>query len=696
MCNAQKTVGHDAPHFDEPPETPAPLFAVRAFKTAIFGTPHPQQTRISPQKEPEDEHDNIEPNVLSDHSENSHAPKEKDKLGVGIGPGNKPATNTKLDIPASPSKGILLTPGTATTRRKTVSFGSTEAKEEIRIKKYDNGAEANNQLGRTENGSQQHATLENKAPQSALTKTLIELSKQRAMKEPDPEGSPIEEKKSESESNIDFKIGTGSVSDADTTMDLSQPRSRSGRHWKLEYDQYHKRSNREMKKIIKYGQNVRSYAAKKDAEATMLNQKLKRASVKVAAMEAEVTRLAAHLNKAQVQEPDRESDRAKLVDELAKQTALVISYKQKAEEYRKTLKKINPQSVILDAQDEAPEEETADILQQNTNDIDTERQIVDNANLHAELQNLRLSAKAAEDKAATLEKENAALKRSLARVKEEMMSYETRRQAREERLVRREAKHKAAEEECERRLAKLTVEHQELLLLQGSGGLPDVDMMAEIRSIQVEAGMEGLDNNQEESTETKATLNRDKENTQPPRNDGKVSKPYISPRKKRLQKSAVDIWTQSSSPRNDTDNPPSTKEPTEMPPSSVKHDIQRTLKDIDQNLVANPTRQEKPQRNVDPNHVAKALPSASLKPSTRTSTNPATTSSDSPHPYPAPPKGPSTATKGRSPSLMSRAADSRTDSMVSARGSAALSAERVMAAKQRLVRRREGKLGRNG
>ena len=42
-----------ATFLDEGPETPAPLFAVRAFKTAIFGTPKAVQYKLRKADEPQ-------------------------------------------------------------------------------------------------------------------------------------------------------------------------------------------------------------------------------------------------------------------------------------------------------------------------------------------------------------------------------------------------------------------------------------------------------------------------------------------------------------------------------------------------------------------------------------------------------------------------------------------------------------------
>src|SRR3569833_257094 len=76
----------------EQPDTPAPVFAARAFKTALFGTP----ARVDRAPLPAVNTVAVTKDICGDDKE-----------------------------PKSPAKppGILLTPGTATARRKRVSFG---------------------------------------------------------------------------------------------------------------------------------------------------------------------------------------------------------------------------------------------------------------------------------------------------------------------------------------------------------------------------------------------------------------------------------------------------------------------------------------------------------------------------------------------------------------------------------------------
>jgi len=566
-------------------------------------------------------------------------------------------------------------------------------------------AEAKADLAFELNKLEQDGAPGGKPCHSTLTRTLIELSKQKRTKEQTSAGTDVQEKIDEYAPSIDFRTDSVMGANADVTVDLNQPRSRSGQHWKTEYDQYHRRSNREMRKIIKYGQNVKSYAVKKDSEATSLREKLKKGLAKLAATEAKVKKLATELSNAQFQGPNGESDQSRLVSELAQQTSLTIKYKQRADQFRAVLQEQGSPETFEEPQKNLDAEGKSDALSEV-------------ASIRVNLDTLRATATAAENQATKLEKENAALKHSLARVKEEMMSYETRRQAREERLQKREAKHKAAREECERRLAQLTIDHENLL--QVSGELPVVDIMAEVQSIQKEAGMQDLYESQT-APEANRVHKNDIENAQPLQSDEQGSTPYLSPRKRRLQKPTVDIWTLSS-PREDENQAPSSKEPTELPPFSVKHEIHRTLKEIDQNLI--PKQQSEITQHLEflsskpkmsSQMSAPILPqlSSTMPSATRRMHNRRTTIS-SPRPSmislaPSPAKllqpsqtskienmgpKPSVTTTGRSASLISRAG-SRKNTMGSGRVSS-LSLERAEAAKARLARRSAEKRGKKG
>ena len=675
----------------EPPETPAPLFVVRAFKTAIFGTPHPVQ-REAKQAGKASEKDNAGTQRLA-----LEKPEDKESIGrdTATGVEIERAASIRLDTLASPAKGILMTPGTTATRRKTVSFLHLEDSDagKPRENLFQDG-ESNMDPLLTPCKSATEAQSRDQPRHSQLTKTLLELSKQKS----DRKGtsSEFDVQSPKLGALVSTAIQTESNGSAvEVTMDLSKPRSRSGQHWKTEYEQYQRRSDREMKEIIKHGQQVKSYAAKKDAEATSLSEKLKKELAKVARMESRVSKLAAQLNAAQDQGPEGESEQARLVGELAQQTALAIRYKQKVDHYKAAISEQNAGKTADGDQDDSkaatkggprgkrplsqpePSEDPAMISE-----------------FQAQLQDLHRVSQAAEDRGRQLKAENRELKRSLARVKQEMMSYETRRQAREERLKRSEAKHRAAREECEKRLAQLTAEHQELLRMTNQR--PIVHEPPRTDAAQ-------LDGISPKLREDRRMLKEGVDENAPPAGvDVKTSKSSYSPRKSRLQKTAVDIWTSNSPPQIAGDKT-STQEQTQLPPSSVKYDICRTLKEIDQNLV--PEKEAKANPIPTPIHPNTHCYPKSLAPSQNSrSMSPLmpdkklTIESSTVHLASSPAKlqpaqstdlsysKPSMATVGRSASLFMGRAGSRTGTMGSVRGSA-LPADRAAAAKARLAKR---------
>lgn len=152
-CNYTDCFSPDTAQVDQP-DTPAPVFAARAFKAALFGSPsrrHPAST-----------------------ARNSRRP---------------PLIERETGTPSKPA-GILLTPGTGTTRRKRVSFGHELAASKA--------AETN---GTTENSDDEW------------------------------------EESEDSEANTN-----------DATIDLNEPHSNSGRYWKEEYYKYHEGAKAERKR----------------------------------------------------------------------------------------------------------------------------------------------------------------------------------------------------------------------------------------------------------------------------------------------------------------------------------------------------------------------------------------------------------------------------------------------------------------
>ncbi|KAL2131319.1 hypothetical protein VTI74DRAFT_5279 [Chaetomium olivicolor] len=295
----------DAPSSDDTtqidlPDTPAPVFAVRAFKTALFGTPAPRDRR-----------------PLS---------KGKDEKGTQQSANPPPATDRS---PAKPP-GILLTPGTGTTRRKRVSFNhdvkpgsggpartsTTGLPDECPGKFPSPWIDRNQDGGLSRPKTKLQQAMERSQKSQGKETGTDEKDFAFTAKEPEDAWEEVEDDES------DF--------DADITTDLNEPHSRSGKYWKSYFETYHADAKAEMEKLVKYKHLAKSYAKMKDAEALELNQKLKEEQEKVKAMEekvAEMTRQAALSSRRK----GGESDPA-LMEQLDKQTALAAEYKKQVEE----------------------------------------------------------------------------------------------------------------------------------------------------------------------------------------------------------------------------------------------------------------------------------------------------------------------------------------------------------------------------
>ncbi|KAF4450857.1 hypothetical protein F53441_6080 [Fusarium austroafricanum] len=258
--NAPGTINDgDTTQLDQP-DTPAPVFAARAFKSALFGTPARPTRAIS-----------------------------KDR---------NDRTDQESRTPPRP-QGILLTPGTGTTRRKRVSFGQD-------VKKNNNT---------------------NKEPESRqrtrLNDALEKASKSVNPKSTTPQNQDDSSDEWEEADDEDYCTH-------DITIDLNEPHSQSGRYWKEEFEKYHEDAKAEMEKLLKYKQLAKSYAKQKDVEAIELAVKLKEEQQKVIEMERQIAEGA---SKIASKRPDRSDEvSSELLSTLTKQTALAVQYRTRVQE----------------------------------------------------------------------------------------------------------------------------------------------------------------------------------------------------------------------------------------------------------------------------------------------------------------------------------------------------------------------------
>ncbi|KAJ5470170.1 hypothetical protein N7530_007527 [Penicillium desertorum] len=425
-----------------PPETPGHVFAIRAFKSALFGTPGAE----------EDENN-------ASQNQSGHQRSKSDTIDLApteIKTDAKP-TDATYNPTGSPTKSILVTPGTAL-RRKTVSFGESvidnegkrpgSASKPAKTPPNPSGTVSTQWMSGSSDG--------NGKPRSKLTQTLMN-ARDNASKNSEP--ARPDESTGEAKSAI-ISGSKDTLDNEDVTTNLEDPHSESGKYWKAEFDNYRVRTNREIKKLIQYRSIAKSYARKKDTEAMRLADKLKEEEEKVAEMERQVSRLASSM----VGEGST-GDKEHLVQGLTKQTALALQYKQQVTSLRNALER---HDVVSDAanitqkkKEELPSNTPTDELRRTRQELEqANAKIEEMKNQQSELNTLQDLAQSSEKKAQALEKENNSLKQTLARVKQEMSRYEGRRKDKETRLKQREARLEQRIQEYREKLKTVTQEHR--------------------------------------------------------------------------------------------------------------------------------------------------------------------------------------------------------------------------------------------
>ncbi|KAL1608862.1 hypothetical protein SLS59_002053 [Nothophoma quercina] len=230
--------------FIDPPETPAHQFAVKAFKHAIFGTPAPEDLNNATRKF------ETKAKIAAVNAKFTELPAPKD--------------DELSQSPAKRAVGILMTPGTASKGRKTVSFGSQIEDNEGKTSGINRSGIPNDCPGKfpspwTPGTEWKVDPGSDKRPRTRLTEALLDA---RTTTQPKPGQKPK------------------ARDDSDITMDLGAPRSDSGKYWKEQYENYSERSEKEMKKLVAKQQLAKKFAMKKDSEvmelATKLEQERKR------------------------------------------------------------------------------------------------------------------------------------------------------------------------------------------------------------------------------------------------------------------------------------------------------------------------------------------------------------------------------------------------------------------------------------
>ncbi|KAL3425730.1 urease accessory protein [Phlyctema vagabunda] len=398
----------------EPPETPAPIFAARAVKSAIFGTPAPP---------PDD-----------DTVHGGEAIQQETTID------NTMKFNARSISPTKPN-GILLTPGTATSRRKTVSFGNEVVDNESKDKAGKSGI-PNDCPGKFPSPWSAKSTRK-----TALTRTLENARNSKTEKSTGlgksllrnevvvTEDFPEDKDEFELEDRYfgrsklnDEEEEKGYIPrdevDGDMTLDINEPHSQSGKYWKDNYDRYHEEAKAEMRKLLKYKQLAKSYAKKKDAEAIDLGEKLKEEQRKVSCMEHNISELVAQI--ASIEVDGGESNTPALMKELARQTAMAVQYRALVQELRDDHegKTGAANNGIRETKYASPGEERK-LLETQQEPQKIRENLQDLAALRNEVHSLKLNL-------STTERENKKLALELSRTKLDLERSEKRRQNLEE------------------------------------------------------------------------------------------------------------------------------------------------------------------------------------------------------------------------------------------------------------------------
>lgn len=260
------------------------------------------------------------------------------------------------DAKATPGRlaGILLTPGTATSRRKRVSFGreveagENEKKKELRIDRDGRGrvnlfgdpdVKTASERSRTRPRTKLAVALENARRLGAENrKEAVDQQEEETHVRPQKETQQQQQTKAitPDEEEALWEEVDDVEWDPDVTVDLNEPHSQSGRYWKAQFQRYQEDAKAEMSKLLKYKQLAKSYAKMKDAESVDLHAKLQEEKDKVAKMESHITELARQIARGRMKGSD--NDYQGLISDLTRETALAVQYRNQVKELEAMLK----------------------------------------------------------------------------------------------------------------------------------------------------------------------------------------------------------------------------------------------------------------------------------------------------------------------------------------------------------------------
>ena len=195
---------------------------------------------------------------------------------------------------ASPTKGILLTPGTAGAKRKTVTFADA--------------VQDNEEKRTTKSGIPDDCPGKFPSPwiKGAATEERDGDAKEKGRGR-SKLTEALEQARDESVKRKRSDKGARFLEDEDTSSDTDEPKSADGKYWKAQYDSYRENSQREVKKLIAKQKMAKSFAKDKDFQCTDLADQLRQEKKKVEKLEKRTVELEAQLKQMQAQLCNRES-----------------------------------------------------------------------------------------------------------------------------------------------------------------------------------------------------------------------------------------------------------------------------------------------------------------------------------------------------------------------------------------------------
>jgi len=336
------------------------------------------------------------------------------------------SSSDKDKTPAKPP-GILLTPGTGTAKRKRVTFGRD-------VKQGSGGRDKPSTSGLPDDcpGKFPSPWVDRSTDgSSSRPKTRLQLAMENARKN-SRKGGVIDGKDFDNSEDADWDEEDDETDDADdsgcdtdVTVDLAEPKSRSGKYWKAYFETYHADAKAEMEKLIKYKHLAKSYAKKKDAEALELSQKLSEEQEKSKALEEKVAELTRQLNMAGRGEAG--GNNAKLVDELEEQRALAAEYKKQLEALETLLEDETNDAADGRSKRRIASPKTQKTLLEAQRELRKARtQIRELQKLQEERDKLRSQLRYVEQRASKLEEENSKLTKELSQSKSKLSDLEKR------------------------------------------------------------------------------------------------------------------------------------------------------------------------------------------------------------------------------------------------------------------------------